>query len=304
MLRKIVGALVVASCFAGCGAEDPRAGGSPGGGESETKKTEQAYVGCASVHSSLDEHVAAGRATVQTTTFFIWTFRAYYAKGLPGAAAEYLGSEGTADVALSPANVQATAWTADASKCVNTGVCGDGYLDVSEFSDEPCEGTQLGRHTCQTEGFPKGGTLKCSPTCALDTSGCISDCGNGKVDPGEDCDGSAPVACTSLGGFFKRGTASCVQCHHDTSTCFATNCGDGVVDDASEACDGNALRSDLVGKQCKDITNPNPAWPFGNTVNFASGAITCSALCAIQCPPLPGCYYEGAVHLPYQIRCY
>ena len=48
--------------------------------------------------------------------------------------------------------------------------CGDGKKGPTEA----CDGTQLGGATCQwTAGF-SGGTMKCSSTCTLDTSGCYT----------------------------------------------------------------------------------------------------------------------------------
>jgi hypothetical protein len=49
----------------------------------------------------------------------------------------------------------------------STPMCGDGFKSASE----PCEGTDLGTSTCDSEGF-LGGTLACTATCTLDTSGC------------------------------------------------------------------------------------------------------------------------------------
>src|SRR5438270_10324202 len=53
--------------------------------------------------------------------------------------------------------------------------CGDGTLET----DEVCENLELRGKTCVTEGYDFG-TLRCSSSCTLDTSGC-SKCGDGKI---------------------------------------------------------------------------------------------------------------------------
>ena len=59
-------------------------------------------------------------------------------------------------------------------------VCGDGTAEASE----PCDAFDLGGRTCVSEGFVLG-TLRCTPGCALDTSGCFAtrftDNGDGTV---------------------------------------------------------------------------------------------------------------------------
>lgn len=77
----------------------------------------------------------------------------------------------------------------DFSTCKRV-ACGDGNID----GNEQCDGQNLGSiTTCQQYtdgGVFTGGTLKCSPSCTFDTSGCTSLCGNGVLDAGEDCDGT------------------------------------------------------------------------------------------------------------------
>lgn len=52
-------------------------------------------------------------------------------------------------------------------------------------------------------------------------------CGNGVLEPGEQCDTSDPIPCSMLG--FTGGFASCNSCKIDVSTCH----GEGVVDYSS-----------------------------------------------------------------------
>jgi len=79
--------------------------------------------------------------------------------------------------------------TVDLSDCRAT-TCGDGIASGSE----ECDGQDFAASTAcaddHNDGAFTGGTLKCKSDCTYDTSGCTSLCGNGKLDPGEDCDGS------------------------------------------------------------------------------------------------------------------
>src|SRR5262249_42218640 len=72
----------------------------------------------------------------------------------------------------------------NASAAKPSASCGNGTIDPGEA----CEGTNLKGATCQSQGFPEGGTLLCT-NCKLDTSGCYV-CGNGVVQGPEQCDGT------------------------------------------------------------------------------------------------------------------
>lgn len=52
--------------------------------------------------------------------------------------------------------------------------CGDGIID----SGESCDGSNLGGHSCTTQGF-SGGTLSCTASCTFDTTACTSSGGGG-----------------------------------------------------------------------------------------------------------------------------
>lgn len=77
-----------------------------------------------------------------------------------------------------------------------------------------------------------------------------NDCGNGVLDPGEECDGDdlRGETCESLG--FREGSLSCTEeCEFKTSECGDPPvCGDGVQDPGEE-CDGD----DLGGETCESI---------------------------------------------------
>ncbi|MFH2007852.1 MAG: hypothetical protein ABI333_14815 [bacterium] len=121
----------------------------------------------------------------------------------------------------------------------DSGVCGNGAADPAE----ECDGPALRDLTCELLGYHEG-TLGCTPSCLLDTSGCRQRCGNNRVDPGEECDGSIlqGATCQSLG--FSSGMLSCSSaCSYDLTGC--PGCGNGRQE-PGEACDGQ----DFGGQTC------------------------------------------------------
>lgn len=91
------------------------------------------------------------------------------------------------------------------------------------------------------------------------TTGPASECGNGIVESGEDCEGELEgVTCARVG--FDGGELACdADCAYDTSGC--TACGDGTIDEG-EACDPGA--SLLV--DCSDV-------------GFFAGELGCTQQC-------------------------
>ena len=81
-------------------------------------------------------------------------------------------------------------------------------------------------------------------------------CGNGELDPGEECDGELLADCVDLG--FDGGETSCSDCRRDVSVCFlGPRCGNGVVEthpgqpESSEECDdGNRISGDGCSAGC------------------------------------------------------
>jgi len=123
--------------------------------------------------------------------------------------------------------------------------CGDGAVQPGE----QCDGRNLQGLTCAKLGLDAG-ELGCdSQLCIFDTSGCVPampDCGDGLIEPGEQCDGMnvAGLDCDSLG--LGEGELACsLECTFDTSGCSKGACGDGTVD-PGEQCDGD----DLQGFDC------------------------------------------------------
>jgi hypothetical protein len=84
-------------------------------------------------------------------------------------------------------------------------------------------------------------------------------CGNGRIDLGEQCDGSDlnGNTCKSLG--FVKGKLRCNECHLNTAKC--TFCGNDEVNDG-ERCDG----PDLDGGVCEDL-------------GFTGGDLACTTKC-------------------------
>ncbi len=144
--------------------------------------------------------------------------------------------------------------------------------EVCNGSDDNCNGAcdegsmccARSTRDCTALGFASG-TATCRGDCSgYDTSGC-NNCGNGRVDAGEQCDGAAlgGATCTSLG--FGVGTLRCrSNCTYDTTPC--PNCGNGRVD-TGEQCDGAALG----GATCTSLG-----------MGFTGGTLACGAACAFN----------------------
>lgn len=155
------------------------------------------------------------------------------------------------------------------SVCVN--LCGNNVLDPGE----QCDGDLLGGNDCTTiPGNYTGGTLKCSPACLFDTTECIlPGCGNGILDPGEECDhgeensttGECLPNCklaTCGDGYVWEGVEECDDgntSNNDSclNNCKLATCGDGYVWTGVEECDDGALNSDTTPNACRtDCTLP------------------------------------------------
>lgn len=128
---------------------------------------------------------------------------------------------------------------------VGPDTCGNGAVDFAE----QCDGADLFGFSCEALGLGEG-ELSCSDVCLFDTSDCVGalpDCGDGLVQPGEQCDQAnlQGLNCEALG--LGDGVLACsLDCTFDTSGCgTGSSCGDGVVS-PGEQCDG----LDLQGFTC------------------------------------------------------
>jgi cysteine-rich repeat protein len=152
--------------------------------------------------------------------------------------------------------------------------CGDGHLDGDR--GEECDGADLGGATCQSQSVKYvGGQLACTDTCQFDFTGCVSvhtpSCGDGILDPGEQCDGTVQgVTCESLR--YAGGTIGCTaDCRLDLSHCLVSLpavCGNGRRD-PGEACDGD----DLGGAVC----------PHGGTLRCQSSCLALDTSACLTC---------------------
>lgn len=86
---------------------------------------------------------------------------------------------------LTPASDGTACALNGASSCVSGAcTCGNGTRE----SAEACDGSQLGSHSCSELGYVKAAGMTCNSDCTLNTSGCKAACGNGVIEPGEECD--------------------------------------------------------------------------------------------------------------------
>lgn len=144
-------------------------------------------------------------------------------------------------------------------------LCGDGIASTTE----QCDGVDMkGITDCIGAGFYEGGAITCTPQCTYDVRDCARRCGDGQLDPEEQCEvgdlgviKGAPATCLGL-GFYKEPGLACNPglCTYDTTACEG-RCGDGVIN-GDELCEGAA-----PAKTCVDL-------------GFDRGHADCSALCA------------------------
>jgi len=109
--------------------------------------------------------------------------------------------------------------------------CGNDIIDGNDV----CDGTDLAGNTCEFLGF-EAGELGCTANCGgFDLTGCgFFECGNGKEEGEEDCDGTVGAATCATEGF-DNGTLFCTPlCEYNFEQCGV--CGDRIIDDG-EDCD-------------------------------------------------------------------
>jgi len=137
--------------------------------------------------------------------------------------------------------------------------CGDGYVDRTAGEECDPESPASFENACQDSEPSRVGV--CDPTtCRLDSQACQPSCGNGELDPGEECDPQSEPpsgpdvfgsqrSCSTLtpddGGreYVGGETDRCLSdCTWDRSNCH--RCGDEHLD-ADEVCDDTADLANL-----------------------------------------------------------
>ena len=119
----------------------------------------------------------------------------------------------------------------DTNSCVVA--CGNSLRE----SWEVCDFRESFTETCLSEGYSKGGTLKCNEFCKWDYSGCGQECGDGFASPNEACDKDdlKSQTCQSLNLLYQGGDLKCFDdCTLDVSDCILAgtpDCGDGIAED-------------------------------------------------------------------------
>jgi len=157
--------------------------------------------------------------------------------------------------------------------------CGNSSVDPGE----QCDGSNLNGKTCAsaTAMASPYGTLSCTASCTFDTSRCMAAlCGNGVIDPGEQCDGADlnSKTCTSAAPSTPFGSLSCTAtCRLDTTKCkAASTCSDSGCKQyqGSYACCATLNSCGMLGGSgCQ----PQPGWCDPNSCSPSLGVPCCRA---------------------------
>jgi len=161
------------------------------------------------------------------------------------------------DIGLGSGDLSCNSCSLDYSDCSGAGICGDGFVNQAS---EQCDSPQMGSSsTCEEYNPLLTGTLGCNVDCTYNLDGCLPVggpvCGDAIINGTEVCD------YPSFGGLtcedFKPGTTGDLKCIDncqtiDFSDCSAGICGDNLINQPSEECDGTDMGK-LTGMDCSDL---------------------------------------------------
>ncbi len=109
-----------------------------------------------------------------------------------------------------------------------TQTCNNGVLDPNEECDRSTTGTTLFKNGSSDCSFWMSGTkgqVTCNANCTINKSSCSAPkCGDGSIDTGEQCDGSAftGMSCAALSSELTGSNLACTPwCYFDPSSCTA-----------------------------------------------------------------------------------
>lgn len=128
--------------------------------------------------------------------------------------------------------------------------------------------------------------LSCGSFGCDDPAKTVDSCGDGFIDPAEECDGANLQAqtCESLGHYNLAGTLRCTAtCEYDRADC-GGRCGDGVIEgERGEQCEGE----NLAGATCE-------------SQGFAGGSLNCDAACHFDTSTCESRCGDGVVTAPHE----
>ena len=114
----------------------------------------------------------------------------------------------------------------------------------------------------------------------------VSACGDGFIDPAEECDGAnlEGQTCQSLGHYNLTGTLGCLAtCEYDRADC-GGRCGDGVIEgERGEQCEG----TNLAGETCEGL-------------GFSGDGLSCDGACHFNTSTCESRCGDGVITAPYE----